>query len=90
MCILQSEERFTEYKSVICEELCNLLASTKTYSHIVDIEYIKRGSCEEIANCVFRDVYEYGDEINIPINITFDLGIAIIRDVLKGLEAHLE
>ena len=76
----------TEYKSIICEELCNLLASTRAYSHIVDIEYIKRGSCEEIANCVFRD--EDDDMINIPINITCDSGIALIHDVLKGLEAY--
>ena len=64
-----------EDKQAICDALCKALQLTRSGSDISKIEYHAEGE--------YVTVYYTSGHINI--NVAFDSGIAMIRDILKGL-----
>ena len=64
-----------EDKQAICNALCTALQLTRSGSDISEIEYHPEGE--------YVTVYYTSGHINI--NVAFDSGIAMIRDILRGL-----
>lgn len=64
-----------EDKQAICDALCKALQLTRSGSDISKIEYHAEGE--------YVTVYYTSGHINI--NVAFDSGIAMIRDILRGL-----
>ena len=64
-----------EDKQAICNALCTALQLTRSGSDISEIEYHAEGE--------YATVYYTSGHINI--NVAFDSGIAMIRDILRGL-----
>ena len=64
-----------EDKQAICDALCKALQLTRYGSHISELEYHSEGE--------YVTVYYTTGRINI--NVAFDSGVAMIRDILKGL-----
>ena len=64
-----------EDKQAICNALCTALQLTRSGSDISEIEYHAEGE--------YVTVYYTTGHINI--NAAFDSGMAMIRDILRGL-----
>lgn len=64
-----------EDKQAICNALCKALQLTRSGSDISEIEYHAEGE--------YVTVYYTSGHINI--NVAMDSGIAMIRDILRGL-----
>lgn len=64
-----------EDKQAICDALCKALQLTRSGSDISEIRYNAEGE--------YVTVYYTTGHINI--NVAFDSGMAMIRDILKGL-----
>ena len=79
-----------EDKALILQKLCETLQLTRNMSNLVSLEYVKNSGVYEDAALatVFRQVID--DDNNIVtreckelINISWDSGTAIIKDVLR-------
>ena len=64
-----------EDKQAICNALCTALQLTRSGSDIFEIRYNAEGE--------YVTVYYTSGHINI--SVAFDSGIAMIRDILRGL-----
>ena len=64
-----------EDKQAICDALCKALQLTRSGSSIFEIRYNAEGE--------YVTVYYTSGHINI--NVAFDSGMAMIRDILRGL-----
>ena len=64
-----------EDKQAICDALCKALQLTRSGSDISEIRYNAEGE--------YVTVYYTSGHINI--NVAFDSGMAMIRDILRGL-----
>lgn len=68
-----------ENKAEIAKQLCITLQMTREYAEELDaLEYAKNGY-EEIVTATFSNGYTR------KINVAHDSGIAMIRDIIKGL-----
>lgn len=68
-----------ENKAEIAKQFCITLQMTREYAEELDsLEYTKNGY-EEIVTATFKDGYVK------KINVGMDSGIAMIRDIIKGL-----
>ena len=64
-----------EDKQAICDALCKALQLTRYGSHISELKYNEDGE--------YVTVYYTTGHKNI--NVAFDSGMAMMRDILKGL-----
>ncbi len=69
----------TENKFEIANKLLKTLQSTREYRDLRDLIYIIREDNEEIIKATFENGYTK------DICVNADSGIALIRDVLRGL-----
>lgn len=70
---------YTENKQAICASLLQTIQKTRAGKGIYTMEYIKTESGAETVKVVFVGGYiQY-------INVTFDSGIALIKDVMKEI-----
>lgn len=65
----------TENKQAICDALCKTLQLTRSGSDISEIEYHREGE--------YVTVYYTTGHINI--NVAFDSGAEMIRDIMRGI-----
>lgn len=68
-----------ENKQEICNALCKTLQLTRNQSDLESLTYTRRGEGLEYVIAT----YSYGTEK--IINVTWDPGIVMIRDILKRL-----
>lgn len=70
-----------ENKAIILEKLLDLLQNTRNLRDLVSLDYEKTG--DGFFNEFAVATFERGDVVRI--NISWDSGTAIIKDVLRGL-----
>lgn len=69
-----------ENKAAICDKLFELLKMTNEYRYLTELKYEKEEYKQE------RVTVRFGSGKYFKINVNMDSGIAIIRDVLRGLQ----
>ena len=72
-------------KELFCKELCGLLLKTRQYEDLVDLEYSKEESGEYVTP-YWWDSINQRKHAGMRICVTADSEIAIIKDVLAGIE----
>ena len=68
-----------EDKQKILNSLCNALQQTNGFVELVSLEYVYHDENRQQVRVTFKSGYTYN------INVTWDSGIAMIRDVLKHI-----
>lgn len=72
---------FIEDKELILNWLLGTLRCTSAGYDLVNIRYDQLANGDELATLIFMNGYRKS------INITADSGIAMLRDILRGMEA---
>ncbi len=65
-----------EDKQAICNALCEALKLTRAFHDIVGIDYNAESE---------KAIVIFDDDNSVDINVAFDSGAAMIRDILRGL-----